>query len=516
MDRKSASEMLREKYMASQLKKTAIEKKHPTLDDVSGIGYLKSEIDSKLYAPLFHAERYRGLGAVPPRALLVRGNDGVGKSFLVSCFCQSYKIPLITGFVESEKDIKELFSKSKAAELSVIFVDCVDAILEEKKLVYRLNESIKSVDWRCLVVLSHKSIVEEIYYENEIFIRIPTTFGRREMLDGLLRGMKTEEISTIEIAQHTPGFVPRDLAKLVSMATTLALERMGGTGAGCSVQEPSSLSCALVMGDFIRAIKLWKGLEQNVTFSDIGALENVKDELTMSVLLPSRFPEKFIGLGISKPSGILLFGPPGCGKTLIAKAVSNMSHCNFLSIKGPELITKYVGDSEKHLRDLFQKAKNLSPCVLFFDEIDSLCGKRGKNEFGNRIVNQILTLLDGMEDRGEVYIIGATNRIRSIDPALMRPGRFDKIIEVPLPAIDGAREIFRKCTSQMPLEAFDVDSLDLADLSGAEIAGVVKEAAVLCLKDNFDVPNLRIDGRYFQISLQKHRDMVRSCRSRRV
>ncbi|KAI4293242.1 ribosome biogenesis ATPase, partial [Pancytospora philotis] len=325
-----------------------------------------------------------------------------------------------------------------------------------------------------------------------IFVRIPNVHERKGLLDGLLAGMKTRDIDTLALAQHTPGFVPRGMVKLVAMAVAVALARGSGD------------SNCLEMADFTRSIGEWKSLEHPITFDDIGAMKRVKEELTMSILLPSKFPEKFNSFGICKPSGVLLFGPPGCGKTFVAKAISNMSHCNFLSIKGPELITKYVGDSEKHLRDLFQKAKNLSPCVLFFDEIDSLCGKRGKNEFGNRIVNQILTLLDGMEDRGEVYIIGATNRIRSLDPALMRPGRFDKVVEVPLPGPQEALEIFEKCISKVPHEPFDFSTLDMSNLSGADIAGIVKEAAMLCLKENFDAPELKVQEKYILQSLEKH------------
>lgn len=532
MNRKSASEILREKYMANQLSKTATEKVHPSLNDLYGIDYCKDEISSKLYNPLFNTEKYREMGARPPKSILIRGIEGVGKSYLVKCFCQHHQIPLLTSFIESAKDVKELFSKSKTVEKSVILIENTDFILSESSIVFQLNESIKNMDWNALVAITNSNAIDKISYYSEIFLKIPTVFGRKEILDGLLKNIKSQNLDTLQISQNLPGFVPRDIVKLISMCVNRAVHRSLAGDVALSVKRQMSIQpsfystpdlgriddsqASVIMDDFVSCIKDWKSITQSVTFEDIGALSSVKEELTMSILLPSRYPEKFAAFGINKPSGVLLYGPPGCGKTLIAKAVSNMSHCNFLSIKGPELITKYVGDSEKHLRDLFQKAKNLSPCVLFFDEIDSLCGKRGKNEFGNRIVNQILTLLDGMEDRGEVYLIGATNRIDSLDDALMRPGRFDKIVEVPLPTQEESQEIFRKCILKVPHENFDFNILDFTNFSGADIAGIVKESATLCLKENFDSSDLKIGSSYFINAIDKMKEMkARSKKSSR-
>lgn len=522
--RKSAADLLRDKYMSTQLKKTTLEKLHPDLNELYGLDYLKSEINSKLYNPLFNIEKYKELGSIPPKALLIRGISGVGKTYIINCFCQHFKIDLITGFIETPKDIKDLFNKSKTSDKSIILIENAEMILKEDNLIHQLNASISSLDWCALVVIAHTDSLDKIRYENEIFVKIPTVFGRKEILDGLLGKMKTQGIDTFEIAQKIPGFVAKDIKKLISMVSTLAITRSTNEKSTKNEHESNisqnvlfyssmpqlpiqNIVPCIYTSDFASCISEWKNITQNITFDDIGALEKVKDELTMSILLPSRYPEKFIAFGINRPSGVLLFGPPGCGKTLIAKAVSNMSHCNFLSIKGPELITKYVGDSEKHLRDLFQKAKNLSPCVLFFDEIDSLCGKRGTNEFGNRIVNQILTLLDGMEDRGEVYLIGATNRIDAIDSALMRPGRFDKIIEVPLPDRNEALEIFKKCVSKVPFEHFDFEELNFDGFSGADIAGVVKEGAIMCLKENFNSENLKISKKYFLDAIEKMNNM---------
>lgn len=532
--RKSAADLLRDKYMSTQLKKTTAEKIHPDLSELYGVGYLQSEIYSKLYNPLFNSQKYKDLGTMPPKSILIRGISGVGKTYIVNCFCQHFQIDLITGYIETQKDIKELFNKSKTSERSIILVENPDILLKEDILIHQINACINALDWCALVVMTHADSLEKIKFDGEIFVKIPTVFGRKEVLDGIVKNMKTQGIDTFEISQRIPGFVPKDIVKLISMVSTRAVNRATSqdnldllkqiklsahsqfsTSAPQLRMHASDNNLCITMDDFASCIDEWKNIAQNITFDDIGALERVKEELTMSILLPSRYPEKFMSFGVSKPSGVLLYGPPGCGKTLIAKAVSNMSHCNFLSIKGPELITKYVGDSEKHLRDLFQKAKNLSPCVLFFDEIDSLCGKRGKNEFGNRIVNQILTLLDGMEDRGEVYLIGATNRIDALDSALMRPGRFDKIIEVSLPDKREALEIFRKCISKVPYEDFDFENLDLSGFSGADIAGIVKEAAIMCLKENFNSENLKITEKYFLRAIEKTNVMKSSSKKSR-
>lgn len=499
--------------MSAQLKKTTTEKIHPDLNELYGVEYLFPEIYSKMYNPLFNTEIYAELGTPVPKAILVRGISGVGKTYIVNCFSQHFQIDLLTSYIATMKDIKDLFSKSKTSERSVILIENMDAILKDDALIYQLNESISSLNWNALVILTHCDSLDHINYDGEIFVKIPTLHERKQILDGLTRNIKTQGIDTLEIAKYLPGFIPRDIVKLLSMVSTCAVNRVTDQN-GISLLQKMKLTenpqlqtdlanLHVSMDDFANCIGEWKNITRSITFEDIGALEKVKEELTMSILLPSKYPEKFASFGISRPSGVLLYGPPGCGKTLIAKAVSNMSHCNFLSIKGPELITKYVGDSEKHLRDLFQKAKNLSPCVLFFDEIDSLCGKRGQNDFGNRIVNQILTLLDGMEDRGEVYLIGATNRIDALDSALMRPGRFDKVVEVSLPNREEAQEIFRKCISKVPHEEFDFSVLFLDGFSGADIAGIVKEAAIMCLKSNFDVENLKITERYFSLAIDK-------------
>ncbi|AFN83048.1 transitional endoplasmic reticulum ATPase [Encephalitozoon romaleae SJ-2008] len=480
---RDAGSALRDKYITSHLNESLkIDHEYPPLQKVGGIKYLLPKITELVYNPLFSKASYDEIGIHPPSTLLLHGVSGVGKTFLVNCISQEYKLPIIRASLDSDKELRESFRKSSLLERSIILIEDIDVLGEDdKKVISQLSEYLENHKGKSIVIATARNpafINESLNkFDNSLLVKIPTAAERREILISLTDKMKCQETDWTELAKLMPGFVARDLKRALKIASTKA------------VADGSS---AIRMIDLEVALKemKWKGAE--ITFDSIGSLEDVKDELNMSIIFPSRFPEKFRKLGITRPSGILLYGPPGCGKTLLVRAVSNMSHCNFLSIKGPELISKYVGDSEKEIRKLFDKAKQLQPCVLFFDEIDSLCGERNGNEFTSRIVNQILTLLDGLDDRGDVYVIGATNRIESIDKAILRPGRFDKILKVPLPSKEGCVDIFRKCTKGIPIEPFDFEVLNLEGFSGAEIAGLIRDAAILCLKHNFDSDSLVI------------------------
>ncbi|CAD26634.1 TRANSITIONAL ENDOPLASMIC RETICULUM ATPASE [Encephalitozoon cuniculi GB-M1] len=480
---RDAGSALRDKYITSHLNESLkIDREYPPLHSVGGIKYLLPKITELVYNPLFAKASYDEIGIHPPSTLLLHGVSGVGKTFLVNCISQEYKLPIVKACMDSDKELRESFRKSSLLERSIILIEDIDALGEDdRKVISQLSEYLENHKGKSIVIstarnpaLIHESLNK---FDNSLLVKIPTTDERRDILARLAEKMKCQGVDWTDLAKLMPGFVARDLKRTLKIASTKAV--MDG-------------SPVVRMADFEAALReiRWKGTD--ITFDSIGSLEDVKDELNMSIVFPSRFPEKFHKLGITRPSGILLYGPPGCGKTLLVRAVSNMSHCNFLSIKGPELISKYVGDSEKEIRKLFDKAKQLQPCVLFFDEIDSLCGERSGNEFTGRIVNQILTLLDGLEDRGDVYVIGATNRIESIDKAILRPGRFDKILRVPLPSRKGCIDIFRKCAEGVPIEPFDFEELELEGFSGAEIAGLIRDAATLCLKQNFDADSLVI------------------------
>lgn len=480
---RDASSMLRDKYITSHLNETLkIDQSYPSLMRAGGLRYLLPRITELVYNPIFSKGMYEGIGMHPPSTLLLHGVSGVGKTFLVNCISQEYRIPIVKASLDSDKELRESFRKASLLDFSIILIEDVDALGEDdKKVVAQLSEYLENHRGKSIVVATAKNpqLIDENLnkFDNTLLVRIPMLSERKEILEGLAERMSHEGIDWMDVARGTPGFVARDLKRLLKVAATKAVF--------------DGLS-AVKMEDFESALKDIRKKGADITFDSIGSLEEVKSELNMNIIFPSRYPEKFRKLGITRPSGILLYGPPGCGKTLLVRAVSNMSHCNFLSIKGPELISKYVGDSEKEIRKLFDKAKQLQPCVLFFDEIDSLCGSRSGNEFSSRIVNQILTLLDGLDDRGDVYVIGATNRIESIDKAILRPGRFDKILKVPLPSREGCIDIFSKCIRNIPMEEFDPGMLDLEGMSGAEIAGAIREAAMLCLKENFDADTLTI------------------------
>ncbi|EQB60476.1 aaa family cdc48 subfamily [Vairimorpha apis BRL 01] len=495
--RNNVSSMLRDKYISTSLQDSLKLTNHITpFSSLRGIDYLQKSIIDLVYNPLFKRYEYDNIGAKPPATLLFYGASGVGKTYLVHSISQEYKIPVVVGNLDSEKDVRETFRKGDLNEKSIILLDNLDILNNEDnlKVINQISECLNDYKGKAVII----GICENINklsnklkkFDNEILIKIPSLNERKEICEKFAENVKKEHIDWIEIAKITPGFTCRDLKRLFKNAINIAV---------------SNDRKHIIFDDFILALKSLNKQNSNITFDSIGSLDNVKEELKMSVIYPSMYPDRFKKLGITKPSGVLLYGPPGCGKTLLAKAVSNMSHCNFISVKGSELVSKYVGDSEKEIRNLFGRAKHLQPCVIFFDEIDSLCQKRSKSDFGVRIVNQILTLLDGIEDRGDVYIIGATNRIESLDKALLRPGRFDKIINVPLPKLDGCLDIFKKVTHKLPIEQFDYHILPLEGFSGAEISGIIKEAGMLCLKNNFENENAVISKQNILDAIEKYK-----------
>lgn len=496
--RNNISSILRDKCLATSLNNNLKLSSHiPPFSELGGVDYLKKHIVDYIHNPLMKKEEYFRIGIHPPLTLLIHGASGVGKTFFINSISQEYKIPIVKGNYEDDKEVRETFRKGDLNDLSIILLDNLDDINEEDnlKVIKQISECLNNYRGKSLVigVCENQARLSESLkrFDNELLIKIPNMEERSQICKFYAQNMSHNIEDWLLIAKMTPGCTPRDIKKLFKIAASVAI---------------SENRTFLNISDFEVSIQNIKKMDNSITFDNIGALHNVKEELQMSIIFPSKFPEKFQRLGITKPSGVLMYGPPGCGKTLLAKAVSNMSHCNFISVRGPELISKFVGDSEKELRNLFGRAKHLQPCVIFFDEIDSICQKRNSNEFNNRIVNQVLTLLDGLEDRGEVYIIGATNRIDSLDKALLRPGRFDKIIEVPLPSHDGCIDIFKKCIRNIPIEKFNISELPLEGLSGAEISGIVKEAGMMCLKCNFDNNYIMITKQNIEDAINKYKN----------
>jgi transitional endoplasmic reticulum ATPase len=337
-------------------------------------------------------------------------------------------------------------------------------------------------------------------FDREIEIGIPDEEGRKEILDIHTRGMPlNDKVNLDQIAKITHGFVGADLEILAKEAAMRSLRRILPELDLEQEKISSEILQKIVINDedFRDALKevrpsaLREVLVQipNITWDDVGGLESLKEELQEAVEWPLKHKEAFEHADVSAPKGILLYGPPGTGKTLIAKAIANTTESNFISIKGPELLSKWVGESEKGVREIFRKARQAAPCIIFLDEIDAIAPSRSSgtsdSHVTERIVSQILTEIDGLEELQNVVVIGATNRIDIIDSALLRPGRFDRIIEVPLPDIKGRENIFKIHTKKKPL-ANDVDFLQLVEktqgFSGAEIEGVCSRAAIAAIK----------------------------------
>lgn len=375
-------------------------------------------------------------------------------------------------------------------------------------------------------------------FDHEIEMGVPTVEGREQILRVLLQNLQlAPEVDIRWLAKSTPGYVGADLTSLTTEAGVVAVKRIFETMGGPVTEEAAMENMALDDGpmsalpagvlqtpiaqflvnhpgplgaeqlgdlvllptDFAQALKVVQPSAKregfatvpDVTWADIGALGNVRDELHMAVVQPIRHPELFSVVGIDAPSGVLLWGPPGCGKTLLAKAVANESRANFISVKGPELLNKYVGESERAVRQVFARARASAPCVIFFDELDALVPRRddSMSESSARVVNTLLTELDGLDARKAVYVIGATNRPDMIDPAMVRPGRLDKLLYVDLPSPAERLEVLRTHTKRTPIAEADWDAIsalvnsDACDgFSGADIAALVREAASLALR----------------------------------
>ncbi|KAG7673664.1 hypothetical protein KSW81_006861 [Nannochloris sp. 'desiccata'] len=395
-------------------------------------------------------------------------------------------------------------------------------------------------------------------FDREIAMGIPSEASREAILRVLSKRLRLSgDFDFKAVARRTPGFVGADLAALMKEAAALAVKRifdeldeLAAANAAASegqveilqaeggVVEPRPTnrlgrgtltrqelaSLAITMSDFEGAVaKVQPSVRRegftttpDVTWDDVGSLADIREELAFAITKPIAQPELFEAMGLRGSTGVLLFGPPGCGKTLVAKAAANESGANFISIKGPELLNKYVGESERAVRQVFSRARAASPCVLFFDEMDALAPRRGAdsaNASAERVVNQLLTEMDGMEGRQGVYLVAATNRPDMIDPALLRPGRLDKILYVPLPPPEGRASILRALVRRTPLAAdVDVDAVStseaLTGFSGADMAALLREACVESLKESmalFGAEGARseVAARHFQAALRQ-------------
>ena len=491
--------------------------------NIGGISSIKTEIEQLILFPLLHPEVFAELKIEPARGVLLCGSPGTGKTYLANAICGELGLPffklaateIVSGMSgESEQKLREVFKTALESAPSLLFIDEIDAITPkrsnsqremEKRIVSQLLSCMDDLGGflqhgKLVIVLAATNRIEAIdpalrragRFDREIHFGIPSQGQRYEILKVLIKDLKIKgEIDLYELARLTPGYVGADLTSLIKESGNQAIFRI--------MQEKSyDLSSIFIeMQDFLKAIEIVQPSSKregfstipDTTWDNVGGLEELREELYYSIVHAINHPEQYAALGISAAAGVLLCGPPGCGKTLLAKAVANESKANFIAVNGPELLNKYVGESEKAVRQLFQRARDSAPCVIFFDEIDSLCAQRGSdNQSTERVVNQLLTELNGLQDRKQVYVIAATNRPDIIDPAILRPGRLDKILFVLLPSYKDRVSILKALVKKTPL--FEVNLEEIAEkterYSGADLAMIVREAAAQVLRENND------------------------------
>ena len=520
-------------------------------EDIGGLKNEVQKVREMIELPLRHPEIFDRIGIEAPKGVLLHGPPGTGKTLLAKAVANEtnanfYSIsgPEIMSkfYGESEERLREVFKEAEENAPSIIFIDEIDSIAPkreevsgdvEKRVVSQLLTLMDGLQSRGkLVVIGATNRPNAIdpalrrpgRFDREIDIGIPDEQGRLDILLIHSRGMPlTGDVNLESIAKVTHGFVGADLEALSKEAAMRSLRRILPE---INLEQPKIPveilnKIKITKQDFDEALRdvqpsaMREVLVQrpNVGWEDIGGLQQVKEELAEAIEWPLKHANLFAEANVEPPKGILLYGPPGTGKTMIAKAVAATSEANFISIKGPELISKWVGESEKGVREVFRKARQAAPCVIFFDELDAVAPRRGGSEgdahVTERLLSQMLTELDGLEDLKGVVVIGATNRPDIIDEALLRPGRFDRILEVPTPDKEARKHIFQIHTKKKPLES-DVNLDKLVEMTegmtGADIAALVNAAAMTAIKEYVRQKSgskLRLPMRHFETALNK-------------
>ena len=498
-----------------------------TYEDIGGLKEEISKVREMIELPLKHPEIFERLGVEPPKGVLLYGPPGTGKTLLAKAVANETNatFTVINGpevmskwYGESEKKLREIFEQAQQNAPSIIFIDELDAIAPkreevhgevERRVVAQLLSLMDGLAARGQVVVIGATNRQDALdpalrrpgrFDREIMIGVPNRDGRKEVLQIHTRRMPLEKDVNLDfLADVTYGYVGADLAALVKEAAMATIRRLLleiGTIEEQGIPKELLEKLIVTKGDFEEARRVVEPSAMrevlvqipNVKWDDIGGLDGAKEELIEAVEWPLSRPDSFKKMGIRPPKGVLLFGPPGTGKTLLAKAVANESNANFISVKGPELISKWVGESEKAVRKIFKRARQVAPAVVFFDELDSVAPRRGSEfgaKVGERVVDQLLTEMDGLEELTGVVVIGATNRPDIIDPGLLRPGRFDRHILTGVPDREGRLKIFGIHTKNVPL-AKDVKIEKLADLTdgfvGADIEALTREAAMRAMR----------------------------------
>ncbi len=511
------------------------------------IGGLEEELElvrEMVELPLAEPELFDRLGIDPPTGVLLHGPPGTGKTLIVEALANAidgtvYHVsgPELTSKYkgESEKRLREVFERARETAPAVVFFDEIDAIAGkreeggdmENRVVGQLLALLDGLDPRGdVVVIGATNRIDTLdpalrrpgRFDREIQIGVPSEAGRREILEIHADGVPlADDVDLDRLAARTHGFVGADLKALITEAAMTALRRArNGDGDPHAVRITQDDVESAMAGVEPSAMREVVAEIPTTGFDDVGGLDEVKSSLRESVQWPIEHPDLFEAAGTDPPSGILLHGPPGTGKTLLARALAHESGVNVIHVRGPELLDRYVGESERAVREVFERARQVAPALVFFDEIDALAGRRsGEGDVTERVVSQLLTELDGLSGSASLIVLAATNRKEAIDPALLRPGRFDTHVAVPMPDVAARRAILEVHTSDTPLAA-GVDLASLADrlegATGADIAAVVREASMRAIKELLDESPaagpgaLSIEPRHFEAALAERID----------
>ena len=505
-------------------------------EDIGGLTDEIKKVREMIELPLRHPEIFEKLGIEAPKGVLLYGPPGTGKTLLAKAVANESNAHFISisgpeimskFYGESEARLREIFKEAREKSPSIIFIDEIDSIAPkreevtgevERRVVSQMLSLMDGLESRGKVIViaatNRPNAIDPALrrpgrFDREIEIKVPDKKGRKDILLIHSRNMPlTDDVNIDKLASVSHGYVGADLEYLCKEAAMKCLRRLLPV---LDLQEeklpPETLDKLIVNNDdFTKALieVVPSGMREvfienpDVSWDDIGGLDEVKRELQEAVEWPMKYPALYDKLGHKMPRGILLHGPSGTGKTLLAKAVATESEANFVSVRGPELLSKWVGESERGIREIFKRARQSAPCVIFFDEIDSIApirGLAGDSAVSERVVSQLLTELDGMENMHGVVVLAATNRADMIDPALLRPGRFDKIIQIPLPDKESRRKILKITAKEIPTITdegaslrIDYDKLaEMTDgLSGADVAAIANTAVSLVIHEFLD------------------------------
>merc|ERR1712141_679144 len=501
-------------------------------DDVGGCRKQLAQIKEMVELPLRHPSLFKAIGVKPPRGILLYGPPGTGKTLLAravanetGAFFFLINGPEIMSKLagESESNLRKAFEEAEKNSPAIIFIDELDAIAPkrekthgevERRIVSQLLTLMDGLKQRAHVIVmaatNRPNSIDPALrrfgrFDREVDIGIPDAVGRLEILRIHTKNMRlADDLNLESVAAETHGHVGSDLAAICSEA---ALQQIRGKMDLIDLEDEQIDaevldSLAVSMENFRwalgksnpSALRETSVEVPNVSWEDVGGLENVKKELQELVQYPVEHPEKFLKFGMTPSKGVLFYGPPGCGKTLLAKAIANECQANFISIKGPELLTMWFGESEANVRDIFDKARSAAPCVLFFDELDSIAKSRGGSVgdaggAADRVINQVLTEMDGMGAKKNVFIIGATNRPDIIDPAILRPGRLDQLIYIPLPDEGSRISILKSNLRKTPVSkdvGLDYIAKVTKGFSGADLTEICQRAVKLAIRENIE------------------------------